>query len=129
VGTCAGSTGEKYNRCEKTISCGAKQGKKHGLRGSWHLSLAILLKGDLLASPELVTGHVNYEEVPVHYLEDENWCLRLEISAPLTEIEVSIVKMNNRSKALESGFLNATPMLMIVASHRASCLVTSPQLT
>ena len=56
----------------------------------------------VLASLELVTGHVNCEEVPVHYLEDENGCLRLGISAPLTEIGVSIVKMNNKSKALET---------------------------
>jgi len=59
----------------------------------------------VLTSPELVIGHVNCEEVPVDYLEDENGCLRLGISAPLTEIGVSIVKMNNRSEALETGVL------------------------
>jgi len=48
------------------------------------------------------------EEVPVHCLEDENGCLRLGISAPLTEIGVSIVKMNNRSEALETWVLECS---------------------
>jgi len=48
---------------------------------------------------------VNCEEVSVHHLEDENGSLRLGITAPLTEIGVSIVKMNNRSEALETGVL------------------------
>ena len=62
----------------------------------------------VLTSPELVISHVICEEVPVHYLEDENECLRLGISAPLTKIGVSIVKMNNRSEALETWVLECS---------------------
>ena len=63
------------------------------------------LASHLLTSPELVIGHVNCEEVSVHHLEDENGSLGLGITAPLTEIGVSIVKMNNRSEALGTGVL------------------------
>jgi len=75
----------------------------------------------ILTLPELVIGHVNCEEVSVHHLEDENGSLRLGIAAPLTEIGVSIVKMNNRSEALEIGVLGCNSD----ADDTCSCIALS----